>query len=341
MTMKKVLVLGGTGFVGEAAVSHLARGQMYKPIIGSRQPRQKNQSSMDVVVADTMSLDSLVSAIKGIDAVINCVAGDADAIALGTQNLVKAALSVDKPPRIVHLSTMSVYGGVQGVVTESSPLSDDLGWYGHAKIEAEGAILSYRRQGGDAVILRPGCIVGPNSDQWLSRIAAWLMEGRIGDLGPHADGPANLVDVADVAQAIERSLKLDMCGDAVPVFNLAAPDSPRWNDYFVDLGIAINATPVQRIGHRRLKLEVYGRGVALKIAERILPKIGLRGIKVPPSIPPSLLRLWGQQIQLNSDIATYGMSLEWTPYATSVQNAASWWLKAAASKQHAQTKAQQ
>ena len=36
------------------------------------------------------------------------------------------------------------------------------------------------------------------------------------------------------------SLRSRNTGDGVRTYNLAAPDSPRWNEYFVDLALAIS-----------------------------------------------------------------------------------------------------
>lgn len=312
-----ILILGGSGFVGRAIVKQLSQTDWAKPVIGSRKP--STASGVPTIVVDTTDLAQLKQALKGVDAVINCVAGDGPSISEGAKVLVAAAQSVGSP-RIIHFSTMSVYGSVQGLVDENSPCHNDLGWYGQAKIEAENAVRQY----GNAVILRPGCIAGAGSDAWVARVAYWLRHRQIGDLGTLGDAPANLVDVEDVAQAAVKALRLPVSPTGAEVFNLACPDSPRWNQYFTDLGIAIQATPVQRIGKRKLQIEVYLRGVALKVAERVAQKLKVRADLLPPAIPPSLMRLWSQQIQLDSSAATERLAMNWTPYSNLLKKSAQW-----------------
>lgn len=313
----KVLVLGGSGFVGRAIVNQLVANKGFDVTVASRRPAASH--GIQTVVVDATDLGAMKQALQGFDAIINCVAGDGKAISAGTKVLTEAARHAGQP-LIVHFSTMSVYGGVQGVVKESSPLQADLGWYGQAKIEAEAAVKEYGR----AVILRPGCIVGAGSDAWVFRPAYWLRRQQLGDLGELGDAPANLVDVDDVAHAAISALQLELRPGQVPCFNLAAPDSPRWNQYFIDLAVAIGATPVQRFGKRKLQQQVYLRGIVLKVAERLAGKLKLNPKRIPPAIPPSLMRLWSQHIRLDVTAATGDLGMVWTPYEQTLQRSAEW-----------------
>jgi nucleoside-diphosphate-sugar epimerase len=158
----------------------------------------------------------------------------------------------------------------------------------------------------------------------VQRIARWLQAGRLADLGPLGDGPANLVDVEDVAQAAVLALRHPLAKGQTVAFNLAAPDSPRWNEYFCDLTLALDAGPLQRWGARRLKWEVYVRGVPLKVLERLGSKLKLDTSGWAEGIPPSLMGLWAQQITLSSDAATGALGLKWTPYRETLRQAVAW-----------------
>jgi nucleoside-diphosphate-sugar epimerase len=255
--------------------------------------------------------------------VVNCVAGEAASIAGGARTLVQAALQAGCR-RIVHLSTMSVYGGAEGSVREDTPLDPGLGWYGRAKCEAEAAMRDFVQRGGEAILLRPGCVFGAGSQLWVGRIGRWLRAGRLGDLGIAGDGWANLVHVDDVCQAVLLALQLPPAPGEMPVFNLAAPDSPRWNDYFVDLALEIKATPVRRIGRRRLQLDAWLCGPPLKAAERALKLRGNQSLKLPDALPPGLLGLWSQHIHLDVRAATGQLGVQWTPYADGLRDSALW-----------------
>jgi nucleoside-diphosphate-sugar epimerase len=322
----KILVLGGSGHIGKHLLDTLRSTTWAEPVGASRTGRQQtlhNGANADWVKLDSTDMPALTAALQGCDAVVNCVAGDERSISEGARILVQAVLAA-QCRRIVHLSTMAVYGPVEGIVREDAPLDPSLGWYGRAKCQAETEVGEFVRQGGEAVVLRPGCVFGAGSEQWVGRIARWLQAGRLGDLGVAGDGWSNLVDVADVCQAIVRSLRLPLDAGELPVFNLAAPDSPRWNDYFVDLALALGATPVRRIGPPQLQMDAWLAGPALKILQRAAKYSRIKTEVVPDPMPPSLLRLWAQHIQLDASCATRGLGLSWTPYAMSLPNSVAW-----------------
>ncbi len=317
--LMKVLVLGGNGFVGKAIIHQLMQMDHITPIIGTRTLNNNTAAGVTTLKIDSTDLLALKNGLKDIDVVINCVTGDGTTIAQGTQLLCQAAALTGKP-KIIHLSSQSVYGTQIGIISESTPQHDDLGWYGHAKIAAEQAVEDYAKNGGQAIILRPGCISGKNSPLWTERIITWLKQGRLGDLGTSGDGWSNIVDVADVAQAVTKALNIPLSAGKVRIFNLSAPDSPRWNQYFIDLGVSIGATPVKRISNRTLKLDAYIFGTPIKIIEHIFKKIHIKTRWLPSGIPPSLLKLFKQEIKLDSTKATTELALEWTPYETMIKN---------------------
>jgi nucleoside-diphosphate-sugar epimerase len=318
----KVLILGGTGFIGREIARQLSSQDSTEVVVASRHAQGSSAGSRGISV-DARDKAALTRAFAGVDAVVNCVTGDADAIVQGAETLVQAALDSGRP-RLVHMSSMAVYGGDEGLLDESHPMRDVGWWYGRAKIEAEASFDRYRQAGGNAVILRPGCVAGAGSADWVARLARLLELGRLGDLGAAGDGPTNLVDVTDVAQAVVNALSLPPSPNGVPRFNLAAPDGPRWNTYFTDLALGLGATPVKRLTARAMKREIYLRGIALKVAERLAKKLGAR-LDLPPAITPTLTRLWAQQIQLDSTAATRELRLSWTPYAETLRRSVDWW----------------
>lgn len=322
----KVLVLGGSGHIGRRLLEMLHNTSWATPTGASRQKNSANGTEnlrASWLELDTRDAGQLAVALKNFDAIVNCVAGDAASISEGMRTLVDAALKAGSP-RIVHLSTMSVYGPAEGLTREDAPRDPGLGWYGRAKCEAETSLEEFARRGGTTVMLRPGCVFGPGSELWVGRIGRWLQSGRLGDLGTAGDGWSNLVHVDDVCQALLVALQLPVAPGELPTFNLAAPDSPRWNDYFVDLALEIKATPVKRIGQRRLKVDSWVGGPPLKAAERALKLLGSNGWQLPDALPPGLLRLWSQHIQLDSQAATERLGLAWTPYRTGVHDSARW-----------------
>ncbi len=111
--------------------------------------------------------------------VVNCIAGNPHTILATTKALCDAARR-NPPRRIVHLSSMAVYGGAEGLVDEETRPAPPLNAYATARIECEALVLKYVADGGDAVIVRPSCVFGPGSETWASRIARLLCARRLG-----------------------------------------------------------------------------------------------------------------------------------------------------------------
>ena len=302
----RVLVLGADGFVGRHLVTALGTTDWATPVAGSRRAGTSGDTAR--VLVDATDRDSLAQALAGVNAVVNCVAGDARTIADGAVALFAAAAG----RRVVHMSSMAVYGGATGVINESHPLATAAGDYGDAKVAAERAAQD---AGADAILLRPGCIYGPGSTQWSLRIARLLAERRIGDLGAGGDGCSNLVHVDDVVAATLAALRLPAGG--VRAYNLAMPDAPDWNGYFLAFARALGTVPLRRIPGWQMKLETHALAIPLKLAEKA-------GRSFPPAIPPSLARLWAQDVTLDSRAATVDLGLAWTPLQSGVTAAADW-----------------
>lgn len=319
----RVLVLGGSGYVGSRLCTLLRDSGWAIPVCASSRRPAIGAGSVRV---DTRDAAALGEALRGIDAVVNCVAGNASAIGEGARVLTQAALDAGCR-RLVHLSSMSVYGTAEGQVDETRPIDGSLGWYASAKCEAEEHIAAFAARGGAAVVLRPGCVWGPGSQLWVGRIARFLQAGRLGDLGVAGDGWSNLVHVDDVGQAVLAALRGTDARPGTRTYNLAAPDSPRWNEYFVDLALAIGATPVRRLSALQLRLDAMLAGPPLKVAEILARRLPGGARLIPPPMPPNLLGLWERHLHLDAGRAERELQLQWTPYAATLQQSATWFLQ--------------
>ena len=339
----RVLVIGGSGFVGRRIVAELAAGGRHAVVSLSRHAlRARPDESWRNLEGDCRDPAVLGSALLDVDAVVNSVMGDRSSIEEGAAQLVAAAAA--RPDlRIVHLSSMAVYGRNTGVVREPDAPGEGLNWYAQAKVAAEAAMQRHAAGGAPVVILRPGCIYGPGSPQWVLRIADWLRAGRLGDLGAAGDGWSNLVHVDDVAAAVIAALQAsaDRVHPTNPtnpthraaVYNLVPPDCPRWNRYFIDLALAIGVQPVPRLTARRLRLETLLYAPPLKLAERAVARAGARWPSLraandllPQGMPPSLLSLFSRQIKLDSTASAALGGFAWTPYERALAQSADWYL---------------
>lgn len=313
----KLMVLGAGGLVG-ARVLAMARELPGWTAVGAS---ASGRAGLRVDVRDAAAL---AQALRGMDAVVHCVAGSADVIERGAQVLATASTQAGCG-RLVHLSSMAVYGDLQGLVPEWVEPGPALGWYDRAKRAAELALRSHARAGGRTVVLRPGCIWGPGSRPWVSRLAHWLRAGRLGDLGAAGDGWSNLVHVDDVAVAALRALQLNLPEGALRTWNLAAPDSPRWNEVFTDLALGIGATPLRRLRHQPW-LDAHVAGPVLQVLRLLARRAGLPADRLPEPLTPGLLALWRRQLQLDVSAASRDLLLDWTDYPVALESSVAWLL---------------
>jgi nucleoside-diphosphate-sugar epimerase len=151
-----------------------------------------------------------------------------------------------------------------------------------------------------------------------------LYARRLGDLGAAGDGYCNLVYIDDTVEAILRALQLPNVEGMI--FNLALPDPPTWNNYFADYAKALGAVPVARIAKRTLQIESKIFAPSQKLAEIFLRKFAPRLARlVPPAIPPSLIRLFQQEIKLKVGRAEAELGLRWTPLEEGLRQTAAWY----------------
>jgi nucleoside-diphosphate-sugar epimerase len=323
LTPQPVVVIGAGGFLGRRLLQRLVEDEAFRPIGAARRP-QAEAGNIEWRICDATNLASVAAAVGGATYAVNCVAGDAKTIVTATRNLCTAAQSAGLR-RIVHLSSMAVYGTATGLVDETQPLDGSSGWYADAKVTCEALIRDFVGAGGDAVILRPGCIHGPHSEQWTGRIGRLLRQHRIGDLGAAGDGVCNLIAVDDVISATITALQRPQAaGQAI---NLADPDPGTWNEYFIRFALLIGATPVSRITPLWLKVETKLLAIPLKIAQVGATRARLAGFAAEP-VPGSLVALWQQDIRLDHRRADALLAFPRTPPAQALAAAAAWFTTA-------------
>jgi len=298
MTTLKILLLGGDDFVAPRVFAELERAAWASP-----------------EAVDSAGLDA--ARLTSCDVVINCTLGSPEAIESVARRLFTAAAAAERAPRIVHLSSMTVYGTATGVVDESAPMLADLGAYSTAQLAAEQCAAAYSR----SVILRPGCEYGPGSKAWSLRIARWLKAGRIGTLGNDGHGRCNLLHIDDLVAAILASARLD--GAEGQCFNLATPAPPTWNEYFQEFGKVLGLESIGAMSAARRFVETRLLAIPLKLTEVIATRLlGSAPRWLPPAIPPSLIPLCGQDIQLDVRKAERILGMKWTALDAGLRNTA-------------------
>lgn len=295
---RTVIVHGSDNFVGARLAASLA-----------------NEDWVTVRAVRGGDVAALRTSLPGAQAIAHCIVGGAASIERGATGLY-GLLSKSAALRVVHLSSMTVYGSATGVVDEASDLLADLGTYSMAQRRAEQLAAEHS----NSVILRPGVEYGPTCVPWSGRIARYLQAHRLGDLGEAGDGLCNLVYIDDLISVVQSALQEPDIGGSR--FNVVTGGKPTWNDYFMAYAVALGAVPVRRIGARRLRLETRIAAPALKAAEMVAGATRLRWFHVPPPIPGSLLRLCRQEIDLSNARVEARLGAHWTPLEEGLRRAA-------------------
>ena len=287
-----ILVLGASGSIGRAVMTAIAATPGLDAVAGLHRRAETSGASRSVR-ADATDAAQLSRALDGATHVINAAGGAPATLRATVTALCKAART--RPDlRLVHISSMAVYGAATGLVAEAAPLFAETA-YAAAKIAGEAEVMTRTASGLPAVILRPGIVYGPGSAQWTGRFARLLHQRRLGDLGAAGDGFCNLIHERDVAAAcIAACLTPEADGLA---FNLASAAPPTWNEYLASFARALRATPVKRITARQLRVETGVLAPILAGLRAAAPRSLRR--RIPDPITPSLLRAFAQRIRLD------------------------------------------
>jgi nucleoside-diphosphate-sugar epimerase len=228
---RSVLITGAGGFIGGWTAELLFLEGRFRMRAGVRRWSSASRIArfpMDIVLCDVKNPASLKAAMKGVTDVVHCATGDSSTIIDGTRNVLDAASACDA--RVIHLSSIAVYGHRTGIVDEDCAYSPAGSDYSQAKIESERLCSAYQRRGVRSVILRPTIVYGPYSTLWTTDIALRLLTGQWGSLGSAGEGTCNLVYVQDLVNAIRGVLEHEhLSGEA---FNINGPNSVTWNQYF-------------------------------------------------------------------------------------------------------------
>ena len=174
-----VLITGASGFLGGTLALRLAaEGVRVRALVRSPEKaaflRDAAEGAIEIVQGDMLDPVSLAAAANGCTVVFHCAAATRGGIAEqrrvnveGVRNLMAAAADAGVR-RVVHVSTLSVYGLLyDGNITEDTAHAPGSDAYGLTKAEGEAAIRAVGAERGlEYTIIRPGMIFGARSRTW-------------------------------------------------------------------------------------------------------------------------------------------------------------------------------
>lgn len=241
--LKRVLVLGGAGYLGSVLVSRLLRRKMNVRVLDSFLFGNASLSSFrrdprcEVICGDIRDLDLVASLLTDSDAVIHLAAVVGDAACeenrhFATEVNEKATSSLvglaarSGVRRFIFASSCSVYGSSDGLFDEDSPLRP-LSLYARMKVNSERALLSARDANFAPVVLRLGTLFGLSPrmrfDLVLNHFVAQASaSNKIVIYNGRQWRP--FLHVQDAAEAFIACLQADPNVVAGQVFNAGSPE---------------------------------------------------------------------------------------------------------------------
>ncbi|GAA5062165.1 dTDP-6-deoxy-L-talose 4-dehydrogenase [NAD(P)+] [Thermocatellispora tengchongensis] len=231
----RVMVLGGTGFVGRHICDAFAAAGGEVLATGRRPPPARFAHPFLRLDLSALSASALAATLEEVRprVVVNAVGSIWSktepemwpAVTLPTLSVVEAMGLMTHRPRLIHLGSVLEYGSggagmTVGAHTAAVPTSE----YGKAKLAATEAVVAAARTGGvDAMVLRVANCAGPGTPQisLLGQVAEHLLAAagggtatvRLSPLRAHRD----YVDVRDVADAVALATAAPVCGEVVDI----------------------------------------------------------------------------------------------------------------------------
>ncbi|MDT8990882.1 complex I NDUFA9 subunit family protein [Curvibacter sp. APW13] len=219
--MQKVVILGGSGFVGRTLCELLAR-QGVPVVVPSRRRRAARHllplPNVTVLEADAHDPTTLDGLLQGADAVVNLIAilqGSPQRFQRVHVDLVQTIADAclrQGVPRLLHVSAL----GVPDDQPDSAPSN-----YLRSKARGEQVLARAAAQGLQVAVLRPSVIFGCH-DKLLNLFAALQRAVPVVPLAG-ADARFAPVWVGDVAQALVQLLHMHLTSGRVNVWEACGP----------------------------------------------------------------------------------------------------------------------
>lgn len=217
--MKKVLVLGGSYFIGLSVVNTLLDSG-YDVYTLNRGTRKKAREEVHELKADRNNFDEVKKAISDIE--FSCVV-DVSGLNVNQAEILTGALDKAKLEKLIFVSSSSVYDidNLKAPLLESDKLSRNKYWgdYGENKIEAEKYYSNWSKKSGIAVsIVRPPYVYGENNYARRESFIFNHIENNMPVIVPVKNSKLQFISANDLAKNILCLLEHNESG--VSVYNV-------------------------------------------------------------------------------------------------------------------------
>jgi farnesol dehydrogenase len=221
----KILVTGGTGFLGRRLVARLGREHELRLLVRSVPPPASLPAGAESARGDVTDRDSLAAAMAGCDAVVHAAAlvkmvaprREFDRVNVGGLDHVLAAAERAGVGRLLYVSSFIALGpsedGPGGALDESAePLRPGRPWindYERTKSLADAAARRAIARGAPLTVVYPAVIYGPGELTEGNLVVRHLLDlahGRLPALLGRPERRWSYAFVDDVAEGVARAL---------------------------------------------------------------------------------------------------------------------------------------
>jgi len=241
--VRTVLVIGGGGYIGSALLprllDHGLRVRLLDLMLFGDEPIGQciNHENLEIIRSDFRQIDSIVQAMRGVDAVIHlgAIVGDpacsvdeeltVDVNLMATRVIAEVARG-EGVQRMVFASTCSVYGAGDEILSEQSALRP-VSLYARTKLASERVLQELASLDFAPVILRFGTIYGLSGRTRFDLVinlltAKAIRDGEITIFGGDQWRP--FVPVDDAARAVFKALTAPLPAVRNEIFNVGSDE---------------------------------------------------------------------------------------------------------------------
>ena len=317
----KILVTGGTGFLGSALVRRLVKEGHAVRVLCRKSSNKKRLEGLSVewVEGDLIDAPSVGRAVAGCEVVFHCGAVVSywrkdhpkmwQTNVIGTKHVVEACLK-NKVRRLVHVSSiLAIAEGKNGErVTERTPynFAPYKIVYCDSKYQSEQAVLRGVKKGLNAVIVNPGAIFGAGLGRGTGRLVFYVVSGGRFSV-PRGIGA---VHIDDVVQGMLAALEKGKTGERYLLVgeNLTYRELTQMAAHILE-----KKPPRQKIP-----------SVLLKVAAFFLDRICSPFGKAPP-ITPAMAQLSSMKLYFSNEKAKRELGMAFRPLQTAIREAIEWY----------------
>ncbi len=265
--MSKILVTGGTGFVGShVCKTLLTSGQQVRLLVRNVDVAQAMyagfKGDLEIVQGDITDVVSIGAALEGCEGVVHAAAATPMQISSidkliainvgGVKNVVGAALDAGIKNIVCISSITAIFDTDASKVTADAPPVPSKMPYGQSKVEAELYLREQQAAGAPIAIVYPGGIIGPE-DPGMSDAVKALKHRIENGFRIFGDGGMQHIDVRDLAAFIS----VLVTGGGAGRF-LVPGVYRRWSE-LADIVERATGADLQRIPASGWKLRLMGR----------------------------------------------------------------------------------